>query len=138
MKYALFFAAALLFFASCSKLEDGPAISFRSKENRLIGKWKLTKWMEDGVDITSSQTNGVDIVFQFEENRSLTIDRGQDGIFEGSWNLEENNVIMDLQMLSEFGNYIDKDTLFLKRLTNKEIVARYNDVVETELVFEAQ
>jgi hypothetical protein len=138
MKYALSFTAALLIFASCSKLEDGPAISFRSKENRLIGKWRLTKWMEDGVDITASQTNGVDIVFQFEENKSLTIDRGQAEILEGSWNLEENNVIMDLQMLSEFGNYIDKDTLFLKRLTNKEIVARYNDVVETELVFEAQ
>jgi hypothetical protein len=45
---------------------------------------------------------------------------------------------MDLQLVSEFGNYIDKDTLMLKRLTNKEMVVFYDDELETELFFEAQ
>ena len=59
-------------------------------------------------------------------------------IFVDSWLIEETNVIMDLQLVSEAGKYIDKDTLMLKRLTNKEMVVFYDDELETEKVFEAQ
>ena len=52
--------------------------------------------------------------------------------------MEDNNVIMDLQLVSDIGNYIDKDTLMLKRLTNKEMVVFYDNDVETEIFFEAQ
>jgi hypothetical protein len=137
MRCALTLAVALFFMASCSKFEDGPAISFRSKENRLIGKWKLTKRTEKGVDVTA-ELNGMDIFYQFEENKSMGISRGVAEMVEGTWALEETNVIMDLQMVSDIGNYIDKDTLMLKRLTNKEMVVHFDDALETELYFEAQ
>jgi hypothetical protein len=138
MRYALVVAVALFFMASCSKFEDGPAISFRSKENRLTGKWKLTKWTENGVDVTASNTDGDEVFYEFSGNSSMVINIGAAQPIEGIWLLEETNVIMDLQLVSDFGNYIDKDTLMLKRLTNKEMVVFYDDDLETELFFEAQ
>jgi uncharacterized protein (TIGR03067 family) len=138
MRYALVVAVALFFMASCSKFEDGPAISFRSKENRLTGKWKLTKWMEKGADVTASNTDGNEVFYEFSGNKSLVINVGAAQPIEGTWLLEETNVIMDLQLVSEFGSYIDKDTLMLKRLTKKEMVVFYDDELETELFFEAQ
>jgi len=138
MRYALVVAGALFFMASCSKFEDGPAISFRSKENRLTGKWKLTKWTEKGVDVTDSMSIGDGLYYEFSDNGSVVISVGPTPPIEGTWLMEETNVIMDLQLVSEFGNYIDKDTLMLKRLTNKEMVVFYDDELETELFFEAQ
>lgn len=138
MRYALVVAVALFFMASCSKFEDGPAISFRSKENRLAGKWKLTKWTENGADVTASNTDGNEVFYEFSDNKSVIINVGNAQPTEGTWLLEETNVIMDLQLVSEFGNYIDKDTLMLKRLTNKEMVVFYDDELETQLFFEAQ
>ncbi len=138
MRYALVAAVALLFVASCSKFEDGPAISLRSKENRLIGNWRLTKWTEKGVDVTDSKSIGDSLFYEFSDNRSVVFKVGPNPPIEGTWLLEETNVIMDLQMFSEFGEYIEKDTLMLKRLTNKEMVVFYDDELETELFFEAQ
>jgi hypothetical protein len=124
--------------ASCSKFEDGPAISLRSKENRLIGKWKLIKWTEKGEDVTSINTNGEDITYEFLDNSSVKKVVGNAPPTEGTWLIEETDVIMDLRMVSEFGNYIDKDTLMLKRLTKKEMVVFADDALDTEWFFEAQ
>ncbi len=135
MRYAL---VALLFMASCSKFEDGPAISLRSKENRLIGKWKLIKWTEKGEDVTMLRTDSNEVYYEFFEERTMNYLVGLNQAIEGTWELEETNVIMDLQLFSEVGDYIDKDTLMLKRLTNKEMIVFYDDELETELVFEAK
>jgi hypothetical protein len=123
---------------SCSKFENGPAISFRSKENRLIGEWKLIKWTENGQDVTAMRTDSLDVVYRFEENRTLRINLGDSKLQEGTWSLEETNVIMDLQMVSEIGNYIEKDTLMLSRLTKKEMEVYFDDQLQTKLYFEAQ
>jgi hypothetical protein len=138
MKYALVVAVTLFFMASCSKFEDGPAISFRSKENRLTGKWKLTKWTEKGEDVTMLRTDSNEVFYEFFEEKTMSYLVGLNQAIEGTWELEETNVIMDLQLVSELGNYIDKDTLMLKRLTNKEMIVFYDDELETEKVFEAQ
>lgn len=36
--------AGLMFLESCSKFEEGPAISFSTETARLVGDWKLVKW----------------------------------------------------------------------------------------------
>ncbi len=138
MRYIMLVAAVMLFTASCSKFEDGPGISFRSKENRLIGKWKLTKWTEKGVDVTETNTDGNEIFYEFDESQGVLINVGANQGVEGTWVIEETNVIMDLKLESEIGMYVDKDTLMLKRLTNKEMVVFYDDEMETQWFFEAQ
>ncbi|MEN9334976.1 MAG: hypothetical protein RLY35_2156 [Bacteroidota bacterium] len=138
MRYLLGALFLLFLMDSCSKFENGPAISFRSKENRLIGEWKLIKWTENGQDVTAMRTDSLDVVYRFEENRTLRINLGDSKLQEGTWSLEETNVIMDLQMVSEIGNYIEKDTLMLSRLTKKEMEVYFDDQLQTKLYFEAQ
>jgi hypothetical protein len=138
MRNAWILTVAVIFIASCSKFEDGPAISFRSKENRLTGKWKLMKWTEKGEDVTLLRTDSNEIFYEFFKEKTLTYMLGLNQPIEGTWEMEDNYVIMDLQLVSEVGNYIDKDTLMLKRLTNKEMVVFYDNDLETELFFEAQ
>ncbi|MEX1132953.1 MAG: DUF5004 domain-containing protein [Flavobacteriales bacterium] len=40
--------------SSCSKYEDGPAISLRSKTERLSNNWQVEKAYDNGSDVTSS------------------------------------------------------------------------------------
>jgi hypothetical protein len=44
--------AAVMFFASCGKYEDGPNFSLRSKKARLVNTWVIDKAFRDGVDFT--------------------------------------------------------------------------------------
>jgi hypothetical protein len=39
--------------SSCSKYEDGPAFSLRSKTERMSNTWRVEKAMENGSDVTS-------------------------------------------------------------------------------------
>jgi hypothetical protein len=36
-------------FTGCSKYDEGPGISIRSKKSRVVGDWKVTELTEDGV-----------------------------------------------------------------------------------------
>lgn len=42
MKNIIIVLIALIALISCKKYDEGPLISFRSKVNRLTGKWKMT------------------------------------------------------------------------------------------------
>lgn len=61
------FALALILFTAigCGRYEDGPCISFRSAENRIIGKWKVEYFEVDGVDITQQWIDNYDWEFEF-------------------------------------------------------------------------
>jgi hypothetical protein len=45
--------STVCFFSSC-RYEDGPAISFRSVENRLKGEYTIFKFEKGGIDLTDS------------------------------------------------------------------------------------
>ena len=40
----------LLVGVSCTKFEEGPGFSIRTKKSRLIGEWELVEYMVDGAD----------------------------------------------------------------------------------------
>jgi hypothetical protein len=41
----------IITFTGCSKYEEGPGISLRSKKSRVVGDWKVTALTEDGVSL---------------------------------------------------------------------------------------
>ena len=56
----VFYVIIIIFFFnanSCKKYDEGPWISFRSAEKRLIGEYKLTKCTIDGEDVSSYLIN---------------------------------------------------------------------------------
>lgn len=69
--YSILFVLVLFFLLnSCGKYEDGPAISFVSKENRLSRTWTLDN-MEHSNGYT---TNEYYFKLTFEKNKSLKIE----------------------------------------------------------------
>ena len=50
MKRIILPLLCVLVISSCMKYEDGPCISFRSKDERLQGLWKLTFFTVNGID----------------------------------------------------------------------------------------
>ncbi len=52
-KYIFFFLVILFCITDCKKYPEGPWISFRYKETRLLGNWKIEKYLIDGADSTA-------------------------------------------------------------------------------------
>lgn len=49
--------ASLILFEGCKKYPEGPAISLRSKKERVANTWKLDQLKSHGVDSTAYYTN---------------------------------------------------------------------------------
>jgi len=59
-KYILLVMSIIFIFNSCKKGVDDPFISFRSRDNRLIGKWKLEEIIIDTlINKNGTETNNV-------------------------------------------------------------------------------
>ncbi|MCB9230426.1 MAG: hypothetical protein H6581_02080 [Bacteroidia bacterium] len=73
----LFFLLAVTTLFSCSQYDEGPCLSFTSKENRIVGNHWVYEFLVDGVDSTSVidsvyagtdyETNGFWFLSQYEQ-----------------------------------------------------------------------
>src|SRR5262245_24156198 len=87
MKHAFVFAIITVVIAACSKYEDGPAFSLKSKKSRLCGEWVLEAYLYNDVDQTASMDTilGADYVLEIEkDNTYRTEGQWQD---QGTWEL---------------------------------------------------
>lgn len=57
-------------FASCSKYEDGPWISFVSANNRIQGEYYVEYFSINGIDITQQWTDSCDWKFKFYDDEN--------------------------------------------------------------------
>jgi len=69
IKNTLVFALILALFASCSKYEDGPCISFRSSGNRLNGSYSIKAFIKNGSDHTDYYLDSCGCRFVFSYSR---------------------------------------------------------------------
>jgi hypothetical protein len=122
---------------ACHKYEDGPFISFRSVEKRVIADWKMTGYTVNGQDKLTSHLDGYDIIWRFHEDKTLQWVYRANQPIEGTWEIsDDNDIIVTLKMLSGAGYYFEKDTLNLTRLTSKEMwCEEYGGIAEK---YEAQ
>jgi hypothetical protein len=80
----LFIALSIFSFSSCSKYEEGPGISFRSRKSRVIGEWVSTELKANGID-AMHQTYS-DIFFCSSGN---SFNFTNTGTFSLDWNFEK-------------------------------------------------
>jgi len=73
--YLLIFVFLCSFLSSCKKGDDDPAISFRSRNNRIEGKWKVSSINYShhyqgyyGNENTTITYNGTTLLYQITEN----------------------------------------------------------------------
>ena len=83
--------------ASCKKYEDGPSLSFRSKESRLCKTWKMSKIIINGTETPDTYNSRWEFDKSGDFSRIYTDQyTGQDNHVDGSWvwdNDKENIIV---------------------------------------------
>ena len=139
-KYLLALSLAIALNVSCSKFDDGPAISFIPAESRLTGEWVVVEFEGPYAnDYNAYLASGLFIKFEFDGDGSGRFSYGYDydGYFyeEGystSWDLDDN----------ELDIYYEGDALNfeVQRLTRKEMTlrARNDEFFETGMLMKLE
>lgn len=114
-------------FSSCSKYENGPGISLRSKTTRVVNHWKVEKAMWDGEDITDLLDG---ISYEFKNDNSYTFYEDGTSYENGQWALIESKESLEI-IDNEYPE--DKFSYKILRLKEKEMIWEYT---EDDEVFE--
>jgi hypothetical protein len=118
--YFIAFIIAIAFLGtSCSKYEDGPLISLKSKQNRLLGVWKVVEFIKDNEDLTQfyQDTCGCDVEFSY---KLIDLGGSKQPLFElicefnswNYWNFEEGDDY-DTFRFTRSGWNFSKDNRFI-------------------------
>jgi len=142
MKNLLFilFAFAILL-CSCKKYKEGPAISLRTKTNRITGTWKIERLYINDIDSTNEYQTKLEYKIKLsKDNNAQLISCNDDKVLNGSWefcksdmvsNSKENAISIKLPKDTSFfiigtGNiYILTGVGEIRRLTNQELKIEY-------------
>ena len=118
---------------SCSKYDDGPFFSLRTKKGRLVGEWELDKLIQNGQ--TQSLDSDYDIIWEFERDGDFeqTLEYGSYSYgYNGDWEFDDNGEELEIQI-----NGDGTQTFEINRLTNNELWLEINDGGDkTEYEFE--
>lgn len=127
--YFLFVAVAAIF-VSC-KYEEGPFISFRDAEERIVGYWKLADVYVNGepADSTAILPNRPGNFYSFFIERMISLTALDGTIWYesvyGGWEFENKN--KELYVAFTLKNKKYEYTAVIKRLTRDELVYEYDD-----------
>lgn len=122
MKHVFVFSLVILVMGACSKYEDGPSFSLKSKKSRLSGEWVVDSYTYNGVEMKDTLLN------QLGANYVLEIEK--DGVYrtegaypdQGTWELGEDGD--DVRFLSNASGSVEISYRIL-RLASKELWMRH-------------
>ncbi len=109
--------------SSCQKYEDGPAISFRSTLNRLVGYWRLDKWVENNVEQPAQLKFERKYGFAKDGTYYYSFKDTTNGMvinFDGTWVMRKRNEQLVLGINDPLFGML-YEVWDITRLTNKEI-----------------
>jgi hypothetical protein len=114
--------ATFVFLTSCSKYEEGPIISFRSKTERLCNIWKPVKILINGSEtILSSDQQKTTIEFQEDGDVFMTVYYLGISVSQtGQWEFYDNSEKIILTMNTD-DDTPSKDTLKILKLMEEEL-----------------
>lgn len=121
MKKIFFCIISILILFSCTKYEDGPIFTFRSKTKRLAHSWEYAAivYTETGISVT---TNLPKTIMTFSKDGSYSENTG----FSGTWKFKGD---IELEITkSKQGDSTQITTWEITRLSNKELWLRINKV----------
>ena len=134
---AFIFLSTVLFFTECKKYPEGPAISLRSKKERISNSWKVDQLKINDVDSTAYYTNILrDYTLNINKSGSYTITYfvavpGFGNIANtenGSWSFSSNKKDLHLNPTSILiGNVPSSSSWQILKLYEKELWLRSFD-----------
>ncbi|HEX4887812.1 MAG TPA: lipocalin family protein [Luteibaculaceae bacterium] len=103
-----------LFVAGCSKYEEGPAFSLRSKTARLANEWKVEAFLINGVDQTAS-ISGENYLETFDKDGNYSF-KSASGDGTGKWEFQEDKEQIKVSGVDSQSS----ETYFILKLKEKE------------------
>lgn len=132
MKKRLYFLIALTALCLCGcKYSEGPGISFRTPEERIVGYWKLADVYKNGeqVDSTAVFPYNPGSYYAFFIERMVSVTAIRDGIMYeseyGGWDFQNKNKELYIMFKMRFKKY--EYVAEIKRLTLDELVYEFYD-----------
>ncbi len=119
---AVFALILMLAFASCRKYDDGPTVSFRSKEARVENVWKVESISRNDLDESDLYQS---ITWNFQDANSEGV-----GQLEWTYRLEGDSADVVFPATWELAT-LDEQI----KLTYLDIVDPINSVIETRLLY---
>ena len=119
IKYTFFILAVIVGLQSCTKFDDGPLISLRTKEQRLANDWKI----EYSINLKTGVKHSADYeswILSFDKGGSYTntIYYGSvESTSNGSWEINGSQLKIKKSNNSETAN----EFYTITRLTKKEL-----------------
>jgi hypothetical protein len=110
----------ILLTVSCSKYEDGPIISFRSKATRLEGSWKYESkiYIDQNIIVTE---NLPDTIMVFTKNGDYSENSG----YTGTWKFTGT---VDLLITKTQSGVTIEDQWEILKLSNKQLWLRKSNI----------
>lgn len=130
--------ASILMLTSCSPYEEGPAISLRSRTERLCNEWRLTRLYINGTEQTLSSFDQ-QTTLEFKDNGTVNYSYAvMDSTAivitgSGTWEFNNDQTEVFTTITYTLGG-TEKDTFKILRLKEEELWFENNedgDVVET-------
>ena len=130
--------ASILMLTSCSPYEEGPAISLRSRTERLDNEWRLTRLYINGTEQTLSSFDQ-QTTLEFKDNGTVNYSYAvMDSTAivitgSGTWEFNDDQTEVFTTITYTLGG-TEKDTFKILRLKEEELWLENNqdgDVVET-------
>ncbi len=103
-------------FVSCSKYEEGPALSLRTKMSRITGEWKLDRALTDDGVVVGSYSDNFSYVFNEDGTGTRTDNNTSEGVWE--FNDEKTEITFTYQY---FNQPLTLEFEIIK-LKNKELI----------------
>lgn len=120
-KLSLAIIVMLVMFSGCY-YEDGPIISLRTPETRLVNKWKFHKYMINGQDITSTYANSW---IEFKDDKSATFYDNPSYIYFATWEFDDDYKTLYCDCIDSAGNVWSQD-YEISKLRDKELWMKYS------------
>jgi hypothetical protein len=127
-------AIAMLMTTSCGKYEDGPALSLLPKKTRLVGIWKVEKYVDaDGTESTPASGDNSTVEY-VNDGKVIYIWSG--GGFsqttEGTWAFSDDKENLEITFTA--GSISQTSSTKIVRLTNSELWLQDDNGDETHMI----
>jgi hypothetical protein len=131
-KYTLIIAlasfCALLTVNSCKKYEEGPYLSFKSREERISNTWRVDKFYKNDEDITVAVNQDLpELKWTFSINGSITRTvtiNNQPIVVTGQWALQSDDEEIRIVINTQF--YTEDTVWVIIKLMEDEFWVRYS------------
>ncbi len=113
----------ILVVTDCKKYPDGPSLSFRSKNARVEGNWKIDKYFKNGSEVTQTFIDFYGSDFEWDFKKDATWELKGKYTDHGTWKLGGDKLTLHVYPAKSDTATVDppQDIYDIQRLANKQL-----------------